>query len=303
MKIKQPVFAALIILLFSISVFSFETRSTGNMTWLKASVLGVVEGLTEYLPVSSTGHLILANALVGLKSEGEEGTAANAYAICIQFGAIIAVLFLYRKRILSIIAGLAGKSPSGLRLGVNTLIAFLPAVVAGLLLEDYIKQFLFGLWPVAAAWLAGGILILFISQKTKNAKGNQLELLTIKGALLIGVVQCAAMWPGVSRSLATILGGIAAGLSVGAAVEFSFVLGLVTLSAATAWDALKYGQTIIDTFGVINPAIGLAAAFVSAVIAVKFMVSWLTRHSLAVFGWYRIILAFAVGAAMLAGML
>jgi undecaprenyl-diphosphatase len=291
--------AAFAVFLFSIVVTASDTVQPVKMTWLKASILGIVEGLTEYLPVSSTGHLILANSLMGLNAEGAEGEAANAYAICIQFGAIIAVLLLYRKRIASIISGILGKNPTGLHLGINTIIAFLPAVAAGLILEDTIKQFLFGLWPVAFAWLAGGILILIVSKRNKNKAGFALENLTWKGALLIGLIQCTAMWPGVSRSLATILGGMVAGLSLVAAVEFSFILGLITLSAATAWDALKYGEIITGTFGIINPVIGLFTAFLSAVIAVRFMVSWLSNHSLAVFGWYRIALAIAVGCALI----
>jgi len=177
---------------------------------------------------------------------------------------------------------------------------FLPAAVIGLLFNKAIKAYLFGPWPVVVAWLAGGLAILVVSwwrQRQSRAvrQGLQLGGLTWKMALFIGVAQCIAMWPGVSRSLVTICGGLLVGLSMAAAVEYSFLLGLVTLGAATAYDALKHGQLMLQTFDPRALAVGLVFAFLAAVVSVKWMVSYLNRHGLAVFGYYRVALGLTVG--------
>ncbi len=276
------------------------------MEWWQSIILGIVEGLTEYLPVSSTGHLLLAQQWLGIPRD----EAADAYAICIQAGAILAVLGLYWKRVLQMIMGVLGKDPEGLRLALNIVAAFLPAAFAGLVLEKPIKHFLFGaawgLWPIVAAWLLGGIAIIAVSayRKKRGAsgrKGFDLSSLTWQHAVIIGVAQCLAMWPGTSRSLVTIVGGILIGLSMASAVEFSFLLGVVTLGAATAHDGLKSGAVMLSSYGVVSLLIGLVAAFVSAVIAVRWMVAYLNRHGLDVFGYYRIALALIAGALILAG--
>ena len=274
--------------------------AAGGMTIGQAVVLGVVEGLTEYLPVSSTGHLLLAERVMGIGEGAEDSPAAgqrsreaaDAYAICIQAGAIVAVLGLYRRRIGQMLAGVAGRSAAGLGMAGNVVAAFLPAAVIGLLLDDFIKAYLFGVWPVVAAWFAGGVAILIVAHSRRNRdqqfrSGRPLDALTWQMAVGIGFAQCLAMWPGVSRSLITILGGVLAGLSLPAAVEFSFLLGVVTLGAATSYDALKHGQAMLQTFDVSSLAAGLAAAFVFAVVSVKWMVSYLNRHGLAIFGYYR----------------
>ncbi|OPZ59924.1 MAG: Undecaprenyl-diphosphatase [Deltaproteobacteria bacterium ADurb.Bin510] len=203
------------------------------------------------------------------------------------------------------LAGLAGRDEQGRSLLVNTLVAFAPAVVIGLLCEDMIKRYLFGLKPIVAAWLIGGLAILIVARrlKAKGERGRPLEDLTARSALIIGLIQCVAMWPGVSRSLVTILGGALVGLSVPAAVEFSFILGLVTLGGATCYELLKEGPAIYQMFGFVSPAFGIVVAFVSAVIAVKWMVAYLNRHGLEVFGYYRIVLGLAVGGLMLGGLL
>jgi undecaprenyl-diphosphatase len=267
------------------------------------AVLGVVEGLTEYLPVSSTGHLLLAQRLMGLG--GEEKTADDAYAIAIQAGAILAVLGLYSRRIKEMCLGLGGRHPAGLRLLLNLLLAFIPAAVFGLLLEKTIKSYLFGLWPITLAWLAGGLAILIVSRRWNKGlqMGLELDELPWSSALLIGFFQVVAMWPGTSRSLMTILGGASMGLTIPAAVEFSFLLGLVTLGAATAYEVFFHGSKIVAAFGWLNPLIGFVLAFVSAAGAMKWLVAYLTRHSLASFGWYRICLALAVAGVLAAGRL
>ncbi len=276
-------------------------RQTAMKTW-QAIVLGITEGVTEYLPVSSTGHLYLAGRVIGLGETRAEQDAVNAYSICIQFGAIIAVLLLYSNRIRKILLGLIGRDRDGLRLAINLAVAFVPAAGIGFALEDKIKAVLFGLWPITAAWFAGGIVILLMSRRRKSpGEGRSLEALTPAQAALAGAVQCLAMWPGVSRSLAVIIGGLAVGLSATAAVEFSFLLGLVTLGAATSYETLKEGGRIVAMFGIVNPLIGLGVAFVSAIVAVKWMVSYLNRNGLAIFGWYRIVLSIVVAALIAAG--
>lgn len=266
------------------------------MDGLQAVVLGLVEGLTEYLPVSSTGHLILSQRLMGIG----ESEAADAFAICIQAGAIVAVLALYFRRVRQMVEGLLGRDPLGLRLAVDVAVAFLPAAVIGLLFEKRIKHYLFNLPSITFAWLAGGLAILAVVHWRKKGAGSErarlaLEDLPAAGALLIGLIQCLAMWPGTSRSLVTIVGGLLVGLSVEAAVEFSFLLGVVTLTAATAHDLLKHGQALAHAYAPLSMALGFAAAAVAAALSVKWMVGYLRRHSLAVFGWYRVALAAAVG--------
>lgn len=281
------------------------TASHDQMSALQAAVLGVVEGLTEYLPVSSTGHLLLTQRLMGLDNTGKAGEAAEAYAICIQAGAILAVAGLYFGYVRRMAQGLVGRDPGGLRLGINLVVAFIPAAVVGLLLEKRIKQLLFGggamgLWPVVGAWIVGGLLILimdrWIRERRTSGSGLTMEQLTWRLALGIGAAQCAAMWPGVSRSLATILGGLAVGLSLTAAVEFSFLLGLITLGASTAVDALKHGPVMLEIYGWATLLIGLVAAFLSAAVAVTWLVRYLQRHPMTIFGWYRIALGAAVAA-------
>lgn len=270
-----------------------------EMSWPKAVILGIVEGVTEYLPVSSTGHLILTQRLLGIGQTPDTAEAAEAYAICIQAGAILAVVGLYFGRFRQITRGCLGFDAVGRRLGVNLVIAFLPAAVIGLLAEPWIKRYLFGgdawgLWPIIAAWFVGGVAILIMSRwidSHRNKPRRPLENLSWTMALIVGLTQCLAMWPGVSRSLATILGGLWVGLSLPAAVEFSFLLGLITLSASTAYDALKSGEVILAQYGWFTPILGLFAALISAALAIRWMVRYLERHPLSIFGYYRILLA------------
>lgn len=275
------------------------------MDWWQSLIIGIVEGLTEYLPVSSTGHILLTQRILGIaKSE-----AADAFAICVQGGAIVAVLGLYFRRVRQMLEGVIGRNPEGARLTGNVVAAFLPAAVIGLLLEKPIKHYLFGgdfgLWPVVAAWFVGGVAILAVSAWKKprgsSAAGRPLESLTWKLALIVGTAQCVAMWPGVSRSLVTIVGGVVVGLSLPAAVEFSFLLGVVTLGAATAYDALKHGAEMLSLYGWGTLALGFLAAWASAVLAIRWMVAYLNSHGMQIFGYYRIALAIVVGLLILAG--
>ena len=279
-------------------------RVKEGMTAGQAVILGVVEGLTEYLPVSSTGHLLIAERIMGIgestsgSSEIKQRTkeASDAYTICIQLGAIIAVMGLYFRRVRQMARGLVGKDPIGRRLLLNVSAGFLPAAIIGLLFNKTIKAHLFGPWPVVIAWFIGGLAILAVSWRNQRSLGQtrsgiSLENLTWRLALIIGFAQCIAMWPGVSRSLVTIVGGLLVGLSMSATVEYSFILGMVTLSAATVYDALRHGEVMLQTFDVPSLAIGLVFAFVSAIVSIKWMVTYLERHGLALFGYYRVGLA------------
>lgn len=289
------------------------TPATSLTVW-EAALLGLVEGLTEYLPISSTGHLILVAAWLGKTGD----PAVNAFNIVVQSGAIVAVLGLYQTRVFSMLRDLTallrgtlgsgrdawskavrGEAP-GLRLLANLVIAFAPAAVLGPLLENPIEERLFAPAPVAAALALGGVAIFFFEplRRKRRESGMSLDLLSPRHALVIGLAQCLAMVPGTSRSLATILGGIAVGLHPAAAAEFSFLLGLPTLGGATVIKALGDGETLLAGVGPVPLAVGLATAAVSAALAVKAFVAWLNRRGLMAFGVYRIVLAVLVFLAM-----
>lgn len=270
----------------------------------QAVVLGLVEGITEYLPVSSTGHLILASALMKMDTAALK-PAVDAFEVVIQMGAILAVVGLYWGRFVQMLRGVMGKDAAGLRLLINLVIAFLPAAVIGLVLHKTIKHYLFGPVPVAAALLAGGVYMIGVDRwkRAVPESGGSIEELKPGGAFLIGLLQCVAMWPGMSRSMMTITGGYFAKLRVGAAAEFSFLLGVPTLLAAGGldlakdlWGAHKNGtQNMFQVLGPVTCVVGLVVAAVSAAIAVKWLVGFLVRRGLAPFGVYRI----AVGVVML----
>ena len=263
-----------------------------QMTTWKAIVLGAVEGITEYLPISSTGHLIVTQRILGIGDTSATKDAADSYAIAIQFGAILAVLVLYRRRILTILQGLFGRDADGRSLFVSLFIAFVPAVIVGVLFEKSIKENLLGTGPVIAAWIVGGIVLLVLAPRIKpDRPGLSITAIGPRQALVIGVAQVLAMWPGTSRSLVTILAALFVGMTLAAAVEFSFLLGLMTLGAATIYETGKNGSTMIDAYGWVDPLVGLVVAFVFAVAAVRWMVTWLQTRSLAVFGWERLVVA------------
>lgn len=271
----------------------------GLLSIPQAVLLGIVEGITEFLPISSTGHLLVVGDLINFGT-GASKTAGNTYSVAIQFGAIFAVLVLYRARILSMVRGIAGSDVEGRSTFIALITAFIPAAVLGVLAGDAIKDALFGPIPVTVAWAIGGVLLL---RWVPKAGAHELHQLTTRAAFLIGLAQGVALWPGVSRSLVTLVAGLAVGLTLSAAIEFSFLLGLVTLSAATAFDLLKHGGELVDTFGIATPLIGLACAFITALIAVRWMVGYLNTRSLAIFGWYRIAAAAVCGVMLLTNVL
>jgi undecaprenyl-diphosphatase len=284
------VVAVVAIVLLSLNTF-------GPLTPLKAIVLGAVEGFTEYLPVSSTGHLLVTQRLLGL-GEGDAKAAADTYAIAIQIGAILAVVVLYWRRLGQLASGVIGRDVDGRTLLGRLIIAFVPAAVVGVLLGDNIKDRLFGPWPVVAAWLAGGLFLVWW-----NPRPGRLDLtsFTVRQAAIIGAAQILALWPGMSRSLVTIAAALAIGASMSAAVEFSFLLGLATLSAATLYDLAKDGQTVLDEYGWRTPLLGGIVAFITAVIAVRWLVAFLRTRPLSIFGWYRIGIALATAAMIAVG--
>ncbi len=275
------------------------------MNWWQSIIIGIVEGLTEYLPVSSTGHILLAQRLLGL----EDSEASKAFAIVVQAGAILAVLGLYFTKARSMLDGVMGRNPNGLLLLRNVLIAFLPAAFAGLFLEKKIDALLTGLWPTVASWFVGGIAILAVSWFKRNASrgprgaGLSMDDITPRIAFAIGLLQCVAMWPGTSRSLMTIVGGLLCGLHMIAAVEFSFLLGMVTLTAAAGYKFLKNYKVLFEEYSVTAMLLGCFAAWLSAFLAVKWMVGFLQRRGLEPFGYYRITLAVVVAALILSGLL
>jgi undecaprenyl-diphosphatase len=291
-----------------------------QLTVLQAIILGVVEGITEYLPISSTGHLIIASALLGLDEPPERKAAVDAFNIVIQGGAILAVLGLYFPRVVQMLRGLAGRDAIGLRLLINLFIAFLPAAVIGVLLNDWIEQQLFHPGPVMFALAAGGVVMIFIGRwQRRFFHGDEhqdpddahsfvdIEHLTWRRALLIGALQCLAMWPGTSRSMVTIVGGMLVGLRPKQAAEFSFLLGLPTLGGACVYKGaqsfLDEGPNLFQQLGLVPVIVGIVVATGSAALAIRWLVGYLTRHGLAVFGWYRLVLCAVLGGLWLAGML
>ena len=263
----------------------------------KAFVLGIVEGLTEFLPVSSTGHLLLLERFFGF----DDDAFGKTFVVLIQLGAILAILSIYFLRLWNIALGFF-TDPAARRFVIGVLIAFLPAAVVGVVAEDWIDAHLFGLWPVVAAWFVGGVALLALARRLRGG-AVEIEHLGAGAALGIGLFQCLALWPGTSRSLATIAGGLLLGLTMSAAVEFSLLLGLITLTAATAWKALHHGGAIVANYGIATPALGFLCAAVSAWVAVRWMLAFLQARGLAAFGVYRIALAAVVAACIVMGAL
>ena len=262
-----------------------------ELTNVKAAVLGLVEGITEFLPVSSTGHLLVAERILDVGQNENTKEATDAYTVIIQLGAILAVLVVSWRRIQSIFLGLIGKSEDGRNLLVGLLCALVPTAIIGLVLDKTAEKYLLKVPVVAAAWILGGVAIFALNARYKKAQtsGKRLELLTPKNAVIIGLVQTIAVaLPGTSRSLVTILAAVVLGFTLSAAVEFSFLLGLATLSAAALLKIKTDGQLVLDTFGTTAPLIGLVVAAISAGVAVKWMISYLNNHDLRLFGIYRI---------------
>jgi len=280
-----------------------------SMTILQAVVLGVVEGITEYLPISSTGHLIIVSDLLGLGETQSQRSAVDTFNIVVQGGAILAVLGLYFPRVVQMLKGLAGKDKAGLKLAINIIIAFLPAAIIGLKFHDFIEEKLFNTPAVITALALGGVFMIVLD-KIKFSKDDDDETeplditsLSWKQALFIGFMQTIAMWPGTSRSMMTIAGGVLVGLKPKQAAEFSFLLGLPTLGGATLYSLAKNlneasdagKPNMFDTLGWMPILVGIIVATISAALAIRWLVGFLNKHGLALFGYYRLVLAALLG--------
>ena len=254
-----------------------------NATLLGAIVLGLVEGLTEFIPVSSTGHLILLGDLIGF-----QGPPGRVFEVAIQFGAILAICWVYRAKLFGTLLGLASE-PADRRFAINVLVAFLPALVLGFTLHSFIKNALFNPWVVSVALIVGGVAILWIERNLPLPRVHEIDQIGPMMALKIGACQVVAMIPGVSRSGATIMGALLLGVDRKAATEFSFFLAIPTMLGATVYDLYKNRALLgAEDFNVI--AVGFAAAFVAALLVVRTVVGFVARHGFAPFAWYRIAL-------------
>ncbi len=265
---------------------------------LQSFIMGIVEGITEYLPVSSTGHLVVTSHLLGLDNElnrtADQIAAIKAFEIVIQSGAILAVIALYQKAVREMIAGIMGKSEDGRRLFINVCCAALPILCVGFLVKNIVERYQ-SAGPVLTAMIIGGIAMIvferFFVKESPDRPGIQLNEITPKQAVFIGCFQCLALWPGTSRSMTTILSGMVAGLKRSVAAEFSFLVGLPVLLIATVYKGAKSGPLLLEHIGSVSLAIGLLTSAVFAFIAVKWLVAFLNRRGLEVFGWYRLVFA------------
>ncbi len=248
---------------------------------IQALLLGLVEGLTEFLPVSSTGHQIIVADLIGFGGE-----RARAFNIIIQLGAILAVIWLYRQKILQVIGGLASR-PGDRRFTLNLLLAFLPAAVVGVACADLIHHYLFNPVTVASALVAGGLVMLWAERRKHRIMVDNLDDMRWPAALKVGLAQCLALIPGTSRSASTIIGGLVFGLSRRAATEFSFFLAMPTMVGAAVYSGYKY-RALFQPDDLPVFALGFVTAFVFALLAVKALLRFISQHSYEAFAWYRI---------------
>jgi undecaprenyl-diphosphatase len=264
---------------------------------LKALIMGIVEGLTEFLPISSTGHLILTASLLDFTGE-----KVKVFEIAIQAGAMLAVCWEYRVKIASVLAGLSSDAQAQ-RFVINLIIAFIPAAVLGFLFNKAITATLFSPVPVALAFIFGGLIILWVERRNRNpaaARVESVDDMSALDALKVGVAQAFALIPGTSRSGATIIGGMLFGLSRKAATEFSFFLAIPTLFAATIYSVYKQWDLLsaadLPWFGV-----GAASSFVSAFLCVRWLLRYISSHDFTIFAWYRIVFGFVVIASAYGG--
>ena len=259
-----------------------------NLALLKALFLGLIEGLTEFLPISSTGHLILFGHLIDFKSD-----SGRVFEVVIQFGAILAVCWLYRQKIIALIRGFFSGEAHARRFAINVFVAFLPAVVIGVLAVDFIKQVLFSPLVVAFALIIGGLIIFAVEAREYKPKTIEATDISFKQSILVGFAQCVAMVPGTSRSGATIIGGMLLGLSRKAATEFSFFLAMPTMLGAATYDLFR-NANVLTSDNLVNISVGFMAAFVAALLVIKALVKFVEKHSLRVFAWYRIVLGILI---------
>ena len=258
---------------------------------LVALILGIVEGITEFLPISSTGHLILTGHWLGLTGE-----RAEVFEIFIQLGAVLAVVVEYRAKLLALVRDVAS-DPKARSFAASIAVGFLPAAVVGLAVHDWVSAHLFGPRTVAAALIVGAIAILLVERLPHRADVSRAEDVGLKRAGWIGLAQCVALWPGFSRSAATILGGLLCGLERRAATEFSFFLAIPTLGAATVWDLIKRHDALAGS-DVLWLLVATGVSFLVAWASIRWLLRFVAHHDLTPFAWYRIVLGLAVLLAM-----
>ncbi|MBX3502950.1 MAG: undecaprenyl-diphosphate phosphatase [Alphaproteobacteria bacterium] len=255
------------------------------LTILKAALLGILEGLTEFLPVSSTGHIILMQELIGF-----QGPKGKVFEIVIQLGAILAVCWLYRAKMWRTALDIR-RDPVAQRFAANIVIAFLPAVVIGVLFHRQIKEVLLNAWVVSVALIVGGFVILLIERFAPRPSVKRVDDMDWKLALKIGIFQCLAMIPGTSRSAATIMSARVFGADRATAAEFSFFLAIPTMLGAAVYDTFKNRASLgADSGGILLIVVGFVLAFVAAMLVVRAVVSFVSRYGFGIFAWYRIML-------------
>jgi undecaprenyl-diphosphatase len=259
-----------------------------------AALLGTVEGLTEFIPVSSTGHLLLGAHFLGFESAGK------TFEVVIQLGAVLAILTVYFGKLWTVFST-AHRDPAAFRFIVSVVLAFIPAVVVGVLAHDFIKKVLFeSPMLIAIMLILGGIVLLFVDRFAPTPVIDNATEIPFRKAVAIGFVQCLAMIPGVSRSGSTIVGAVMLGVSKRAAAEFSFFLSMPTMAGAFAFDLYK-NRDVLDFSALSDIAVGFAMAFISAVLVVRWVLNYVSRNGFALFGWWRIIVGGVALAALLAG--
>lgn len=261
---------------------------------LIAAVLGLLEGLTEFIPVSSTGHLLLAGHFMGFESAGK------TFEVVIQLGAVLAIVTLYFAKLWQVFST-AHRDPAALRFIVSVALAFFPAVVIGVLAHDYIKSVLFESPQLIAIMLiVGGIVLLFVDRIAPEPVHSDATQIPFRKALAIGFIQCLALVPGVSRSGSTIVGALMLGVDRRAAAEFSFFLSMPTMAGAFAYDLYK-SRDVLDFSALSDIAVGFAVAFISAIFVVRWVLGYVSQHGFALFGWWRIIIGSAALVALWSG--
>lgn len=261
---------------------------------IDAILLGTLEGMTEFIPVSSTGHILLAGHFLGFESAGK------TFEVVIQLGAILAVMGVYAARLVRMVRGL-GTDPAETRFLVSILLAFLPAAILGVLAHDLIKTVLFeSPRLIATTLILGGVVLLFVDRLPLKPRHHDADGLPLRVALGVGLAQCLALIPGVSRSGSTIVGGLLLGADKRTAAEFSFFLSMPTMVAAFAYDLFK-NRDVLDTSALTEIAVGFTVAFLAALVVVRWVLGYISRHGFALFGWWRIIVGAGVWAALLAG--
>ena len=292
-------------LILCLSVICHAEHST--MTTTEAVSLGIIQGVTEYLPVSSTGHLILFDELYSAKdgssydnstivTDNVTKSAKDAYFVVIQFGSILAVLLLYHQRCYSIVSGIFGRNRHGRSLCYNLLLSFFPSAVVGLCVDGWLQSRLYNKYAIACALFVGAIMMLlaekYYSRSTRNRmQMTRISTMTPYKSITIGMLQCLALIPGMSRSMTTILGGYYVGLKRTDAAEYSFLLGLITLSAATIYKLIFNFNDLFAVINVLQFFIGIIVAFIFSIIAIRFLIRFLSKNGMSIFAYYRVVLA------------